>query len=507
MKKIFIYIIAICCFSLSSCNFLDEVSNDEVRPSSVDDLVQLMLGEGYTTDKDFLYYLDLLSDDVQNQFPNETDLANNNILKQFKHIYQWDENMYEFSKEYAVEDYNHWEYLYKKIMGCNVILDMIDEVDGTVSSRENLRGQAYAMRAFYYFTLVNIYSMPYNADSADSELGVPIILEPQVKDGYPAREPLSKVYEQIISDLTTAYPLLNKYGEKNIVYRASDKFVNAILSRVYLYMGEWEKSIEFSNYIIDKYPSLQKLSSHIELIEDPWFPEDPATVVANLDYNVYSNNSVERLWAYGSTDNTSELYVTVQPGNNPTWSASVELIDLYVDDVSGANDCRKDFYFMPYLINFWGSKGVLFMDKGTQKAGSHSPNKGVRTAEIYLNRAEANIMLAIEGKGGDIGSALNDINTLRESRFNTLKHVYTPINITDKNELLQFCKDERRRELAFESHRWFDMRRWGMLNFIHTTEFVKGQKEDVKFDNPKKYALPIPLDVIVRNYMVKPNLY
>lgn len=506
MKKIILYIAAVCCLSFTGCSFLDEKSQDEVRPSTVDDLIQLMLGEGYVLSYDFLPYLELLTDDIQSGYPDPADNNNTPLLDKYKDIYLWDSRMYEIAEEKKVTDYNHWQYIYERIMGCNVVLSMIDNVAGVHEPRENLRGQALAMRGFYYFMLVNLYSMPYTSGNPDDIMGVPIITEPQLEDTYPPRASLSAVYKQIITDLTNAYPLLNRYGQENIVYRASDKFVNALLSRVYLYMGEWTKSIEFSNYIIEKYPSLQKLSNRIEVVEDEWFPDlIPPTIKANLQYNVYSLNSVECLWAYSETDTSSPIFTGpyISAGGEPAFSVSNELAALYQTDPSGAQDCRLDFYVIEW-VKGW-SLVPLFMDKGSQEFGG--PNQGIRTAEIYLNRAEANIMLAIEGKGGDITQALSDINTLRESRFNTKTESYTPWTTSDPQELLKLYREERRRELAFEKHRWFDLRRWSILGFSHTVEQIEGVKKTVTFDNLKKYALPIPEIVIDRNPSIKQNMY
>lgn len=504
MRKIYLHIIAICCLNLAGCGFLDESSNDEVRPSTVDDLVQLMLGEGYLMQDDFLTYFEHLTDNVESKFPDPADNSGIKSLDKLKSIFMWDDRMFDIAKEKDFFEYNQWEYLYKKIMGCNVVLSMIDKVDGKHEARENLRGQALAMRGYYYFILVNIYAMPYTSGNPDEILAVPIITDPQLKDSYPPRTKLSEVYSQIISDLDAAHILLNKYGQTNIMYKATGKFATALLSRVYLYMGKWEKSIEYSSLIIEKYPSLQRISNYIELIEDPYFPEFfPPTIRPNFSHNVCAEKSVEIIWGYGRSNILNNCFPIplAFPPSDPAWSASEELLALYIDDASGASDCRKDFYFVKYLGK---TLGVLYLDKGDRSNGA---SNGIRTSEMYLNRAEANIMLAIDNKGGDLSQAMSDINTLREARFNTKNGTYTPIEITDPQEMLKFYRDERRREFAFEHHRWFDIRRWGITGFSHTIEVMKGQKESVVFDNPKKYALPIPQDVLNRNPSIKQNLY
>lgn len=77
--------------------------------------------------------------------------------------------------------------------------------------------------------------------------------------------------------------------------------------------------------------------------------------------------------------------------------------------------------------------------------------------------------------------ALADLNTLREARFDTRNTSYmlvenrSDIKTTTGEDLFTFCQEERRRELAFEDHRWFDLRRWGMPRLEHRYQSVRGE--------------------------------
>lgn len=495
MKKIvYIFLAVISSVSFVGCSFLDERSQDEVKPSTVDDLVQLMLGEGYMLNDDFFNFADLLTDDVQQKF-NDADDANNTKRNNYIAFYKWDPNMFEEAKTLMVQDYNDWKYFYSKIKGCNVILDYIDRVDGGHAARENLRGQALGMRAYYYFMLVNLYGAPYNSGDPSNLMGVPLILEPQVEDSYPKRASVKEVYEQIIKDLNTAYPLLDEYGKTNIVYRVGDKFVHMLLARVYLYIGDWEKVIEHSSHIIKVHPALAKLTNYAA---EDFFGE----ILPDYNMNVYSYNSVEMIWAFGKSPSTI-VFLSPAIGMPATFSVSDELSNLYRNDDSGIKDLRTEFFYVNYFTSKWYTKGLLYGDKGNRNS---SADNGFRSAEAYLNRAEANIRLAIEGRGGDISQALSDLNALRESRFDTKNGLYTPITISDPEELLAFYKEERRRELSFEYHRWFDLRRYGMPEIKHKLELSKGIYTYVNLsENSKSYVLPIPLEVITRNPSIVQN--
>ena len=122
----------------------------------------------------------------------------------------------------------------------------------------------------------------------------------------------------------------------------------------------------------------------------------------------------------------------------------------------------------------------------------------MRVAEAYLNRAEANIHLFMKnGKDENRVSALKDLNYLRAHRF---KQPYNDVSITDGQELLDFCLEERRKELAFEEHRWFDLRRCGMPELVHEITFTQGQVQEVRLEEgSNRYVLPIPKKVLDKN--------
>lgn len=115
-----------------------------------------------------------------------------------------------------------------------------------------------------------------------------------------------------------------------------------------------------------------------------------------------------------------------------------------------------------------------------------------------MNRAEANIRLFLENGNENLRiSALTDLNYLREHRF---RQPYEDVNITDGQTLLEFCLDERRKELAFDDHRWFDLRRCGMPEMIHEVTINKGQVQEYRLaKGSDRYVLPIPKKVLDKN--------
>ena len=168
-------IILLATISLCSCSdFLKESSQDEVIPSTIEDLDQLLAYEGYPRrDLSLMPYLDLLDDDVTQYI---TSSNANPIVTKYSPLYLWGGRSAE-SNEKMFEDFNNlpnptsgitsikvdsYATFYKMIAGCNVVIDMINEVDGEENMKKRVEGEALVLRSFYYFNLINLYAYPYN---------------------------------------------------------------------------------------------------------------------------------------------------------------------------------------------------------------------------------------------------------------------------------------------------------------------------------------------------------
>lgn len=504
MKKIFYYfIISILGLGMMACSdFLEESSQDEVRPSTVGDLEQLLLGEGYFRGERVIFpWLELLTDNVQNSFTkNERHYS---LVSWGVPVFTWQADMFEQMEIDKAESIDTWETLYSKIKGCNVVLDMLDKVTGEEGSKLNQKGQALALRAYYYFLLVNLWGEPYNKEGIDVNraLGVPLILSSSVKDEFPPRESLAKVYGQIETDLLEAADLLDQYGQDNIKYKVTPLFAYNLLSRMYLYMENWEKVAYYASIVIEKNPQLIRLADCITIEEDPWGWFPPTITYNRTEGGVLNYNSPELIWGYGDPSSTTgnPYFVTpdtyTYPGSLPVWAISEEFLASYE-----GNDLRPNFYFLGFLKGFSPSyEPMLGVLRGYKIGDGDNANsdRGMRIAEAYLNRAEANIRLFLQNGNESLKtSALKDLNYLREHRF---RQPYTDVEVAD-DKLLEFCLGERRKEFVHEDHRWFDLRRCGMPELVHRYTITEGQTQEVRLEaGSDRYVLRIPLKVLERN--------
>ncbi len=149
-----------------------------------------------------------------------------------------------------------WGTAYYVISAVNNVITNLDGkigVDGvTQQDVDNLYAEALFLRALAHFDLVRTYAKQYTVDK--TALGVPYV---KVTDpaGKPARDAVDTVYTNIVTDLTTAEKLIedsySREGVSSPTSVASKLAIQALLSRVYLYMGEWQKSADYATLVIN----------------------------------------------------------------------------------------------------------------------------------------------------------------------------------------------------------------------------------------------------------------
>ena len=329
-----------------------------------------------------------------------------------------------------------------------------------------------------------IYCQPYNGKNInlDTSMGLSLQLVMDVSDKFPSRSTLRATYAQIEKDLLQSASLLKDNYKADSPFRVDQLAANILLSRLYLYMGRTEDManvVKYADLAMAQGPSLTNLASFKSLFGSEG--------IYNIDI------SPEVVWVYGSPSSQNGTYYvqTLAPsGENPPYVTSNTLKSLY-----DANDLR--------LASFFG--GGTFYSTKVGFSTSNYGDSGIRMAEVYLNRAEALIrQYKIDGDQAKCTKALNDLNTLRRSRYDS--QTYTNINITDPDALLAFCLQERQRELCLEEgFRWSDIKRLGLSVSHHYIDTNGNGKDYTLESNSLLYALPIPYDAIDRNNKLDQN--
>lgn len=504
MNKLKIYAPLLSIFLIaSSCGkFLEPKSENEFVPTSVQDIDEMLLYETYNNARSIatIPFFDLLSDDaaVVRFQSTENNLLTQVHLASIKALYTWQPDVYKtFEDDHLYDEiYDVYAGCYARILGCNAALDYIWKVDGTEAERARVMAEAHALRAFYYFHLVNCYGHPYNYEP--ESLGVPLHLESKVSSVSIPRNTVSEVYEQVLKDLLEAESLYAKVPEENrwkSNMRVSLPFVQLLMSRVYLYMEEWEKASEYAGKVLN--------DNNFRLMEIAEFPQDGSYMY----FHTYTNPEV--IWPYGNAaefrDFVDPYMINIALGGKVSFViASPDLVNKF-----SSGDVRVS----AYLIKDPRSSAFKAYGKQAVTGSSNDPDanykfaRSFRLSEAYLNKSEAEAMLFKLGKGENHKQeAVRLVVELRSKRITGSSE--SDIDQRTPDMLVRSIRDERRRELCFEDHRWFDLRRQGMPAIAHEW---KGDNSDASVtrytlkQNDPMYTLQIPKEVMLKNSLLVQN--
>ena len=342
-------------------------------------------------------------------------------------------------------DYNHWghqrgdifkasgiwNFYYPLINNLNSVIKFTPEINGGLDSvKDEITGQALAMRGWAYFQLIQAFQMTYALAAPRNMPGVPLYTEPSSDQTEgKGRGTINETYTQILADLTQAESLLKSFSrtQKN---HFDLSVVEGLLSRVYLEMNDWAKAEEYAGKVLAKYP----LTTN-----DQWNAgfNDAATsswVWAQLidkEHNLEGDGAYApfAFWTNYITRNGDDL-----------WSFNCFFLnDTFVNSFEADDIRAKQFHLVP-------SKGYYMSDKFYDTPDLQGDYVFMRADEMLLNKAEAQ---AQQGKDSEAQATLNTLRTLR-GESETIK---------GGKALLDEIYAERKKELYGEGFAWYDLRR------------------------------------------------
>ena len=398
-----------------------------------------------------------------------------------------------------------WRNSYRAIVGANRVIEGLEE--GVSVEQDQVIGENYYIRALVFFQMGNIFGRPYNQGT--SNLSVPLKLTSDIED-LPDRNTVGEVYDQVITDLLKAEGLMSINKGPSF---ASREAAQALLSRVYLYMEDNGKAIEYADKVINsgRYSLLSSnefavmntlapdnnseaifsitLTKGIDIPGDEdWFtigsfyatidgvgwgemyasqtylnlieknPQDlrkkfiqPQYLLDDNDQKIPAVYWVDNTYRYrfARTTDSGGTITFMYDGNNYTLQS--EVVDGKTIYFFDGPSGRQDVTFDYDMDKRNGYPKFFILKASQQEFDLHlwSPTVS-RLAEMYLNKAEA------YAKQGSNQQALDNINILRE-RANV--PTYTLATLPVGETVLDVTLEERRLELAFEGHRKFDVYR------------------------------------------------
>ncbi|MCE7993820.1 MAG: RagB/SusD family nutrient uptake outer membrane protein [Roseivirga sp.] len=359
-----------------------------------------------------------------------------------------------------------WNQMFSSINAANAIINAEVDLPASVEGeRTHMVGEAMAMRGLIYFDMVRMFAQHYTFTSDASHLGVPIVLEFD-QSNEPSRNSVREVYDQVIGDMTAAINMMDDNPRSGTTSTLSKSAVQALLARVYLYKEDWANAESMANTVINS---------------------GRYSLVTNANYNNawVADFSAESIFEINMTENDNRgsnalgrMYIVEGYGD---YLPANDLVSLIPND-----DVRTDWFADDAFLT--GDYAPFRMVKYPSVAGTNN-TKVIRLSEMFLIRAEARAQ-----QGNNAAQA--DVDLIRQRAQPTAAAV-TATGAALIDEVLL----ERRKELAYEGQRLWDLMRYKQ-DVVRTN--CTSPICTIAYPN-NRVILPIPEAELDANPNIEPN--
>lgn len=399
-----------------------------------------------------------------------------------------------------------WNTYYIAVAKCNAVITGVNSVETPSVILQNYLGQAYTLRAYSYLELARRWDNIIISEPTDPN-APPVFTAEQAS--------LETVYALVVSDLTTAIPLLKKRSENGNVLVPSKGLANMLLAEVQLELGNWEAAAKAADAVInDGSYQLQSLDyifgldggksgeeNNTELVFSWGFTPDVPNIAQYTSVHYLSlydrldgiSRTMEqggRAWGrFSATDYYWSLF-DVNDGRLQAWHKLQWNFDdaenlpdgVTLGDVATTEDLQNQFgddpiknrYLDPVPTKFW---------ENNEYGRTVAEGEGWRNIIVY--RLSNAYLLAAEAywELNQNETAINRLNTLRERAFGNATQNFTSM---DMETLVQ----EQARELGHEGHRWTFLKRLGLLKeraSLYNPSILGMQEKHVRWPIPQSF--------------------
>lgn len=367
-----------------------------------------------------------------------------------RNAYIWAPDLYE-----GKGDVDDWDIPYQAVFYANIVLEGLDRLpadQGKQVLADNTRGAALFYRSYAFYNLACTFAPAYDSATADTDAGIPLRLHSDVNQLLP-RSTIRQTYTQLLEDLHAAVNLLPATVPAANLNRPSRPAAFALLARIYLAMGIYDKAGMYADSCLQLYNRLIDYNT--------------ISTIANFPFSRFNEETLFET----NPASTSVLYAFVYPQCR---------IDTVLYGLYGAHDLRRSIYFRKSSPGNFNIKGGY-----NETVFGFS---GLAIDEVYLIRAES------YARSGNTDLAMKDLNTLLEKRFET--GTFLPLSANTTEEALRLVLLERRKELIWRGLRFTDLKRLNKEGYgIVLTRMLNGQLYYLPAGSPL-YTMPIPPDEI-----------
>ena len=383
-----------------------------------------------------------------------------------------------------------WALEYEGISRSNLVIEKVPAIPMDVTLQTRIIAEAKFLRAWYYFTLVNTFGE------------VPVILKPptNANDLQIPQSSTTNIFETVIEpDLIAAAAALPPGYTGQDVGRVTSGAATALLAKAYLFEAKWDKAAATAEKLIGKYTLNQVYSN-------------------NFNANFKNNKNPESIFEIQhlngqdpQTGNQLNQYFAPQVDGGYFFNAPTQnFVNEFEKTIAGVEDPRLDYTVgrdsMPWLngnifLKDWSPTGYLTKKHQQPISEISKALKGdgsinyvaIRYADLLLWYAEALNEL------GRSSEALVPLNAVRGRARNSYQFdnklsgypnvpasLLPDVTYTNKADVLKAIQHERRVELGFEFHRFFDVIRWGDAYAMQALS----DKPNFKFAQNKHFPIP-----------------
>lgn len=437
IKKIFLLTLSLPL--LAGCDkYLEETPDNRVELDTPEKAAQLLTNAyssaGYT-------FTEWMSDEVSYTF-GTTKLPNHT------QAYEWDD----FTGIDQDTPSNFWTSTYDAIAHANEVLAVIDNLPGDDDLKDAVKGEALLTRAYGHFMLVNLFAKHYDENTADDDLGIPYVLEPETQfiKTY-TRNTVEEVYDFIEEDLLEGLDLVDgSFYANSGKYHFTRGAALAFASRFYLFKGELDDCIKYSSQLLGGDPSI-------------YVKDIPALLAETI-------NTEDYIRAYHAPSDNSNLLLIRQVSNFHLpnlgfWPSRTLYGQIYENNPFNLVDERQDPAWIAGENGLSATKYEFLFERSslTSNVGfNYTIFLGFRGEEVLLNRAECYV------RQNRLSLALADLQQLASKRYRgtatvniqAIRNYYGSGN--DPLATFYYLLDERMKEFMHEGLRWFDIKRLGI---------------------------------------------
>lgn len=367
--------------------------------------------------------------------------------------FYWDEEFDRAAYMIATGSDDMYTMCYKKISNFNIIIQNINDSEGSEEDKRYGMAQAKIMRAYAYFYLINTFAKPYNPATAEQDRGI-ILREDFDMEAKGVQSTVADAYRLIQRDIEAALPHLPHVAMNT--FRPDKSFGYALKAKVHLFKREFDEALQASLDGIKEAEGegrhrLWNMNTEYQAAISYMSQLSPMYTEEMMEYGM-PMYSMFRMMApmiyfnhpYEDAENLLSQNGLTQFDPSPNMVRK-PVMDLYVPK----EDLRYTFYLGTMPTRPTAEPGSVSL---SLSAGYHWNPAGIKLSEVYLMAAEC------YARRNDKENAMKYVNEVRKNRI--IAKYYVALTAADDADAMRIVREERKRELLFTSNGFFDMRRF-----------------------------------------------